>query len=77
MSANTRAAYILVHGADHVRHHPTSRSSSRRVPDLCLTIPGPLHQVYNSCLDPHHCLPCCTCYLHTMRQANTILHMKI
>jgi hypothetical protein len=63
-----------MHGVDHTRRHPTSRSSGHRVPDLCVTIPDPLHQVSYSCHDPHHCLLCRTCYLHTTRQANTILH---
>jgi hypothetical protein len=39
----TRAPLLLVHDADHTRHHPTSRSSGHWVPDLCLTIPSPLH----------------------------------
>jgi hypothetical protein len=41
-----------------------------------LTISGPLHQVFYSCLDPHWCPPCCTCYLHTTRQVNIIFQMK-
>jgi hypothetical protein len=40
-----RAPCLLVHGVDHTQYHPTSRSSSHQVPDLCLTIPCPLHQV--------------------------------
>jgi hypothetical protein len=42
----------------------------------CATISGPLHQVFYSCHNPHRCPPCCTCHLHTMRQANMILHTK-
>jgi hypothetical protein len=72
----TRTPHILVYGADLTRRHPTSRSSDHRVPDLCLTIPCPLHQVSYSCHDPR-CWPSCrTCHLHTMRQANLILHMN-
>jgi hypothetical protein len=40
------------------------------------TIPGPLHQVFYSCHDPHRCTPCRTYHLHTTRQANVILQMK-
>jgi hypothetical protein len=69
-----RAPRLLVHGADRTQHHPTSRSFSHQVPDLCLIIPGPLHQVSYSCHDPHCCPPCHTCLLHTTRQANAILH---
>jgi hypothetical protein len=72
----THAPHLLIHGADHTRRHPTSWSPGHQVPDLCLTIPSPLHQVSYSCHIPHHCLSCCTCHLHTMRQANTILHMN-
>jgi hypothetical protein len=42
----------------------------------CAIIPGPLHQVSYSCHDPRHCTPCCTCHLHTTRQANEILQTK-
>jgi hypothetical protein len=49
-------------------------ASDHRVPNLCLTIPGLLHQVSYSCLDPHRCPPCLTCHLHNKRQANSILH---
>jgi hypothetical protein len=41
----TRAPRLLVHGADRTQRHPNSQPSSQRVPNLCLTIPGPLHQV--------------------------------
>jgi hypothetical protein len=68
---------LLVHGTDRTRCHPTSRSSDHRVPNLYLTIPGPLHQVSYSYLDPHQCSTCHTCYLHITRQANVILHMNI
>jgi hypothetical protein len=70
------APRLLVHGTNHTQHHPISQSSSHWVPDLCLTIPNPLHQVCYSCHDPYHCPPCCTCHLHTTRQANAILHTK-
>jgi hypothetical protein len=53
---------------------PTSRSSGHQVPNLCLTIPDPLHQVSFSCDNPCHCQPSRTCHLHTTRQANTILY---
>jgi hypothetical protein len=74
LNQETCAPRLHVHGTDRTQRHPTSRSSSHRVPNLCLTIPGPLHQVSYSCLDPRRCPPCRTCYLHTTRQANTILH---
>jgi hypothetical protein len=45
-----------------------------RVPDLCLTIPSPLHQISYSCHDSHCCPSCCTCHLHTISQANVILY---
>jgi hypothetical protein len=41
-----------------------------------VTIPDPLYQVFYSCYDPHRCLSWRTYHLHTMRQANTILHMN-
>jgi hypothetical protein len=72
----THAPRLLVHGTDRTQHHPISQSSGHWVPDLCLTIPSPLHQVCYSCHDPCHCPPCRTCQLHTTRQANAILHMK-
>jgi hypothetical protein len=53
---------------------PTRLSSDHRVPDLCLTLTGPLHQVFYSFHDPHHCPSCHTYHLHTMRKANVILH---
>jgi hypothetical protein len=34
---------------------------------ICATIPSPLHQVSYSCHDPHHCISCRTCHLHTTR----------
>jgi hypothetical protein len=45
LNQKTHAPRFHVHGADRTWHHPTSRSSSHRVPNLCLTIPCPLHQV--------------------------------
>jgi hypothetical protein len=77
LNQETCASHLLVHGTDHTRYHPTFQSSSHQVLDLCLTIPGPLHQVFYSCLDPHRYTPCRTCYLHAMRQANVILHTNI
>jgi hypothetical protein len=53
---------------------PTRLSSGHRVPDLCLTLTGPLHQVFYSFHDPHHCPSYHTYHLHTMRKANVILH---
>jgi hypothetical protein len=70
------APRLLMHGTNRTQHHPTSRSSGHPVLDMCLTIPGPLHQVSYSYHDPRHCPPCCTCHLHTMRQANIILHTR-
>jgi hypothetical protein len=72
----TCTPHLPVHGADRTQRHPTSRSSGHRVPDLCLTILDPLHQVSYSCLDPCHCPSCRSCHLHTMRQANTFLHTR-
>jgi hypothetical protein len=71
----TCAPRLHVHSTNRTRCHPTSRLSDHRVPDLCLIIPGPLHQVSYSCHDSCHCPPCHTCHLHTTRQANAILHM--
>jgi hypothetical protein len=65
---------LPVDGADHTQCHPTSQSSGHRVPNLCLIIPGLLHQVSYSCHDPCRCPPYQTCHLHTTRQANTILN---
>jgi hypothetical protein len=76
LNQETRAPRFYVHVIDHTRCYPTSRSSDHRVPDLCLIIINPLHQVSYSCHDPHHCLPCRTYNLHTMRPASTILHMN-
>jgi hypothetical protein len=45
LNQKTHAPRFHVHGADHTWHHPTSRSSSHRVANLCLTITCPLHQV--------------------------------
>jgi hypothetical protein len=76
LNQKTYTPHLLVHGADRTQHHLTSRSSGHRVPDLCLIIPDPLHQVSYSWLDPHRYLPYRTCQLHTTRQANMILHMN-
>jgi hypothetical protein len=70
----THAPRLLVYSADCTQRHPTSRSSDHRVPGMCLTILGPLHQVSYSCHDPHRYLPYHTCHLYTTRQANVILH---
>jgi hypothetical protein len=63
----TCAPALLVHGTDRIQRHPTSRSSDHRVPDMCLIIPGPPHQVSYSCHNSHRCPPCHTCHLHTTR----------
>jgi hypothetical protein len=77
LNQETRATRLLVHGTDHTQRHPTSRSSSHHVPDMCFTIPSPLHYVSYSYLDPHCSPPWLTCHLDTMRQANMILHTNI
>jgi hypothetical protein len=51
---------------------PPDRSATEYL--TCATISGPLHQASYSYHDPHHCLACRTCHLHTMKQANMILH---
>jgi hypothetical protein len=56
--------------------HSVTASSGHRVPDLCLIIPDPLHQVSYSYHDPYRCPPCHIYHLHTTRQANMILQMK-
>jgi hypothetical protein len=77
LSQETRTSHLLVHGANRIQRRLTSRSSGHRVPDLCVTIPDPLHRVSYSCHDPRRCPPCRTCHLHTMRQANVILYTNI
>jgi hypothetical protein len=52
-----------LHGATRPLDHPATEYPT------CVTIPGPLHQVFYSYHDPHRCTPCCTCHLHIMRQA--------
>jgi hypothetical protein len=74
LNQEIRAPHLLVHGADRIWRHPTSRSFGYRVPDMCLTFLGPLHPVYYFCLDPGRYPPCRIYHLHTTRQANTILH---
>jgi hypothetical protein len=74
LNQETRAPRLHVHGTYHTRCHPTSWSPGHWVPDLCLTILGPLQQVSYSCHDPRRCPPCHTYYLHTTRQANKIPH---
>jgi hypothetical protein len=56
------------HGITQSPDHPTTDYPT------CATIPGPLHQVSYSCHDPCCCPSCHTYHLHTMRQANVILH---
>jgi hypothetical protein len=75
LNQETCAPHLFVHDADRTRHHPTSRSSGHQVPDQCLTISCPLHQVSYSYLNTRHCLTYRTCHLHTTRQANMFLHM--
>jgi hypothetical protein len=71
LNRETCASRLLhVYDADLTWRHLTSWSSGHRVPDLCLTIPYPLHQISDSCLDPRCCSPCRIRYLHIMRQAN-------
>jgi hypothetical protein len=77
LNRKTRASCLLhVYDTDRTRHHPTSRSSGHQVPDLCLIILDPPHQVSYSCLDPCRCLPCRIHHLHITRQANTFLHTE-
>jgi hypothetical protein len=75
LNQETRASSLHVSDADRTRHHPTSRPSGHRVPDLC-DHPGPLHQVSYFCHGPHRCTSCRTYHIHTTRQANTILWTK-
>jgi hypothetical protein len=57
--------------------HSVTRPPDRPATEYptCAIIPDPQHQVSYSCHDPHRCPPCCTCHLHTTRQANMILHI--
>jgi hypothetical protein len=64
----TTCTVQTAHDATRPLDHPANEYPT------CATIPGPLYQVSYSCHDPHHCMPHCTCHLHTTRQANTILH---
>jgi hypothetical protein len=46
LNRKTHASRLLhVYDVDHTWHHPTSWSSDHRIPDLCLIIPDPPHQV--------------------------------
>jgi hypothetical protein len=72
LNQETRAPRLHVHGADRTRRHPTSRSSGQEYP-TCVTITDPLHQIFYSWHDSHHCMSCHTCHLYTTRQANIIL----
>jgi hypothetical protein len=77
LNRETHTSHLLhMYNVDCTRHHPTSRSFIHRVPDLCLIIPNPTHQVFYSCLDPRHCPPCRIHHLQIMRQANTFLHTE-
>jgi hypothetical protein len=64
---------LLMHCVDHTQHH---RPPDRPVTEYltCATIPNPLYQVSYSYHNLHRCPSCRTCHLHTVRQANTILH---
>jgi hypothetical protein len=59
LNQETHALHLHVHGVDHTRRHPTSRSSSHRVPDLGdhpgSSAPGLLLLPYSSSLPvmPH------------------------
>jgi hypothetical protein len=68
---------LLVHGADRTWRHLASRPSDHWVPDLCLTILSPLHQVSYSCHDPH----CCPLYrirhLHTKSKHDSLHKIDI
>jgi hypothetical protein len=76
VNQETCASRLLTHGANHTQCHPTYQPSTNRVSNLCLTFSGPLLQVSYSCHDPCCCPPCHTCHLHTLRQANVILHTR-
>jgi hypothetical protein len=52
LNQETCSPRLLMHSVDCIQCHPTSRPSGHRLPDLCLTIPGPLHQVSYSYHDP-------------------------
>jgi hypothetical protein len=67
LNQEIRVLHLLVHGTDHTQCHPISWSSDHRVTDLCLSTPGPMHQVFYSCHDPHRYLPCYTCHIYTTR----------
>jgi hypothetical protein len=67
---------LHVYDVNHTQHHLTSWSSGHWVPNLCLIILDPLHQVFYSCLDPHCCPPCRICHLHITRQASMFLQTK-
>jgi hypothetical protein len=45
LNQETHAHCLLVYGADRTWYHPTSRSPTHQIPDLCLTILGSLHRV--------------------------------
>jgi hypothetical protein len=61
-----------VHDAYRTKRHPPDRPAIEYL--TCAIISGPLHQVSYSCHNPRRCPSCRTCHLHTLRQANTILH---
>jgi hypothetical protein len=67
VNQETRAPRLYMYGAYRKRCHPTSRSSRHQVSNLWLIIPGPLHQVFYSCLDYRRCPSCRTCHIYTTR----------
>jgi hypothetical protein len=74
VNQETRAPHLHVQRAYRIQRHPTSRSSSHRIPNLWLNTPDPLHHVFYFCLNHHRCPSYRTCHIYTMRQANIILH---
>jgi hypothetical protein len=63
LNYETRASRLYVYGADLTQHHPASRSLATEYPTCAIT-PGPLHQVFYSCHNPHHYMLCRTYHLH-------------
>jgi hypothetical protein len=77
-SLETKKPTILVSMCMVQTAHGATRPLDRPATEYptCASILGPLHQVSYSGQNHHRCMPCRTCHLHTMRQANTILHLK-
>jgi hypothetical protein len=75
---STKKPVLLVSTCTMYTAHGATRPLDRPATEYptCANIPGPLHQISYSSHDPRRCMPCCTCHLHTMRQANAILQMK-